>query len=311
MKDSSFRFQASNKFRRSKPQGRQAASGGFWPSRLLGIRNLKLEAFTLLEILLAVAILALVGTAIFRFTETTLVATRLAARDGETSQAIAGLTRLLQAQLDSLPATGVGVLTGDSGKDGDRERDELTLVCEGPAALLRRRAPGAWRVRIGLRSPAGGDGGVGNGKGGGTLGMQRLGPADDPTAVDANAPAGPTLLTEAATRRRDTVAAAEWVPLLDGVAGLEVNYFNARLNGWLPRWNDPNTLPNLLRVRLVFAEGGGRPQEIVLRVPPRTRPQVLAPTATPAAPGNQPPPETPPDPSAPSGDEDNGDDNEQ
>lgn len=229
-------------------------------------------AFTLLEIMLAVAILTLVGSAIFRFTEVTLTATRLTLQNGESTQAAAGFARLFQAQLDSLPAAGIGAVTGASRTEGDDPRDDVTLVCEAPAALLSRRAPGAWRVQLGLR-----EGGARAGRGG-TLGMQRLGPAEDPTAVDVNAPAGPALLTDAATRRKATAMAGEWVPLLENVTGFEVNYFNGRLNGWLPKWNDPNAIPDLLRVRLTFAPGAGKPLELVFRVPPRSRPQPLAPS---------------------------------
>ncbi len=235
----------------------------------------KPSAFTLLEVMLAVAILTVVGAAIFRFTETTLTATRIAVRNGETTQAAAGFARLLQAQLDSLPASGVGGLTGSSRKVGELPCDDLVLVCDAPAALLSHRAPGAWQVQLTLRA------GTDSAHGGGTLGMQRLGPAEDATAVDLNAPAGPALLTNAATRRREADLAGEWVPLLENVAGFEVNYFNGRLNGWLPKWNDPNAIPDLLRVRLTFAEGAGRPLEMILRIPPRTRPQALAPLPAP------------------------------
>lgn len=229
-------------------------------------------AFTLLEIMLAVAILGIVGVAIFRFTDTTLTVTRIAVQNGENSQAVAGFTRLLQAQLDSLPTAGINAVVGGSIKVGEFPRDELTLVCQAPAALLSRRAPGAWRVQLALRGAA--DPARGN-----TLGLQRLGPAEDDTAVDVNKPAGPVLLTDAATRRQTAAMTDEWVPLLDHVAGFEVNYFNGRLNGWLPKWNDPNAVPDCLRVRLTFAAGGGNPLELVLRVPPRARPPALAPTA--------------------------------
>lgn len=234
-------------------------------------RDAAAAAFTLLEIMLAVAILGIVGVAIFRFTETTLTVTRIAVQNGETSQAVTGFTHLLQAQLDSLPTSGVGAVTGTSLKAGESPRDELVLVCEAPAALLSRRAPGAWRMQLALRGAA--DPARGN-----TLGLQRLGPAEDDTAVDVNKPAGPALLTDAATRRKTAAMAGDWVPLLDHVAGFEVNYFNGRLNGWLPKWNDPNAVPDCLRVRLTFADGAGSPLELVLRVPPRARPPALAPT---------------------------------
>ena len=242
-------------------------------------------AFTLLEIMLAVAILGIVGVAIFRFTETTLTVTRIAVQNGENSQAVAGFTHLLQAQLDSLPAAGTNAVTGGSIKAGELPRDELVLVCQAPAALLSRRAPGAWRVQLALRGAA-------DPARGSTLGLQRLGPAEDATAVDVNKTAGPGLITDDAARRKTAALADEWVPLLEHVTGFEVNYFNGRLNGWLPKWNDPTAVPDCLRVRLTFAAGAGNPLELVLRVPPRARPPALAPATVQASPtgGASPPP---------------------
>lgn len=238
------------------------------------------SAFTLLEVMLAVAILALIGTTIYRFTETTLQVTRVTARNAETGAACAGLTHLLQAQLDSLPASGnfTGALTGGSHKDGEGQRDELTLVCDAPAAVLSRGVDRPWRVGLSLRpGPAAGRN---------TLVLSRLGPAEDPSENNL-APAGLSL-TPGSLGNAETST-----PLIEDVQSLEITYFNKQLNGWLPKWNDPNSLPDLLRVRLGFADGRA-PFEAVLRVPPRSRQTAVLPVA--AAPGTLAPPGTNPTP---------------
>ena len=48
---------------------------------------------------------------------------------------------------------------------------------------------------------------------------------------------------------------SDWVKLMDNVKGLEISYFDARLNGWVDKWTDTSTLPNLVRVRLSLGEG--------------------------------------------------------
>ena len=60
---------------------------------------------------------------------------------------------------------------------------------------------------------------------------------------------------------------SDWIKLMDNVSGLEVAYFDARLNGWVDRWTDPRALPNLVRVRLGTKVGHEEPYEIVERVP--------------------------------------------
>ncbi len=77
---------------------------------------------------------------------------------------------------------------------------------------------------------------------------------------------------------------SDWVKLMDNVKGLEISYFDARLNGWVDKWTDTSTLPNLVRVRLALGEGRA-PYEIVERVPGGTAnakvvPQVALPTNT-------------------------------
>jgi hypothetical protein len=41
-----------------------------------------------------------------------------------------------------------------------------------------------------------------------------------------------------------------WVPLLENVRGLQVRFFDARLNVWVTRWTDTVTLPRLVKVTI-------------------------------------------------------------
>jgi hypothetical protein len=39
-----------------------------------------------------------------------------------------------------------------------------------------------------------------------------------------------------------------WIPLMTDVKGLQVRFFDARLNVWVTRWSDTVTLPRLVKV---------------------------------------------------------------
>ena len=54
--------------------------------------------------------------------------------------------------------------------------------------------------------------------------------------------------------------------LIPDVAALEIRYFDARLNAWIERWNDQNTRPSLIRVR-IWRKADDVPTETVLRLP--------------------------------------------
>jgi hypothetical protein len=41
-----------------------------------------------------------------------------------------------------------------------------------------------------------------------------------------------------------------WVPLMPNVRGLQIRYFDSRLNVWIPRWSDTMTLPRLVKVTI-------------------------------------------------------------
>lgn len=203
-------------------------------------------AFTLLETMLAVAIIALIGTAIYRFTSTTLLIARIGSGEAARAQACAGFHRLLQAQFDALPAQELDALAGvEKARAPDGNGDQLRLICSAGNGLL-----------------------------------SRFGPASSFVTLKLGTDASPTQLGLSRTLREDSEGGYKqdfgWVPLLDNVSDLKITYYSARLNGWLPRWNDANSLPELVRVRLSFADGQGD-YEVTLRVPVRGRSVVSVP----------------------------------
>jgi prepilin-type N-terminal cleavage/methylation domain-containing protein len=173
--------------------------------------------FTLLEIMLAAAILGMMCLAVYRFVSTNITVLRLSAEQSMEEARYTGLLDLLTTQWQSLP-TGVGALGGEPFKFNDRPRDEIVWSCGAGPGLLTRYAGGEFTVRMRLR-PMKGDDGM-------QLGFLR--------------------------RPRETAEGSDegesWVPLIDDVRGLRIRYFDVRLNAWVEKWTDSGTLPRLIEV---------------------------------------------------------------
>jgi prepilin-type N-terminal cleavage/methylation domain-containing protein len=185
----------------------------FTASKRKGVRG-----FTLLEIVLATAILGLMSVAIFRFVQSNVVALRLSATENMEEARYNGLLDLLTAEWQNLP-NGVGALAGDTYKFNDRPRDEIVWTCGAGPGLLTRYAPGEFTVRMRLRPMKEGSDKL-------QLGCFRK-PRTDAEGENEN---------------------ETWVPLIDDVGGLRIRYFDTRLNAWVERWTDTGTLPRLVEL---------------------------------------------------------------
>ena len=184
-------------------------------------------AFTLLEIMLAVAILGMMSLAIYRFVSTNLTALRISSETNQIDEQYAGFVRLLTSEWTSLPS-GTGALLGEPLKLNDRSRDEITWICSAGPGLLTRYATGEYRVSLRLRP-------VEKSSNQSELGLARQ--AYDPT--------------------KKSEAVESWIPLLSNVDTIQIRYFDPRLNVWVEKWTDTVTLPRL--VKLII----GRPDHSV------------------------------------------------
>ena len=176
------------------------------------------RGFTLLEIILAAAILGLMSMAIFRFVQTNIAALRISATESLEEARYTGLLDLLTTQWQELPP-GVGALAGDTYKFNDRPRDEIVWACGAGPGLLTRYAGGEFTVRMRLRPIKEGSDRL-------QLGWYRK-PRGEAEGED----------------EKET-----WVPLIDDVSGLRIRYFDTRLNAWVERWTDTGTLPRLIEL---------------------------------------------------------------
>lgn len=179
--------------------------------------RVRTSAFTLLEITLAVAILAMMSVVIYRFVIANMTAVTLSARQIVTDARYEGLHTLLTSQWQGL-TQGQGALLGEPFKMEDRSRDEITWLTGPGPGLLTRYASGEFRVTLRLRRASDSNEME--------IGLVRR-PKDNPGVADEN---------------------ADWVALLENVRSLEIRYFDPRVNSWVNRWTDTIQLPRLVRI---------------------------------------------------------------
>lgn len=181
--------------------------------------------FTLLEIIIAVAILATMAMSIYRFVQSNLSAIRVSSEAIAADAQYDGLREVLTAQWQALPP-GKGALLGDAFKLEDRSRDEIRWVCSAGPGLMTRYAAGDFLVSLRVQPEKNGNRF--------DLGLSRK-PVNDSGLSDVG---------------------ESWVPLIDNVTSLEIRYFDARLNVWVERWTDSGTLPRLVKVTVGRGDSG-------------------------------------------------------
>jgi prepilin-type N-terminal cleavage/methylation domain-containing protein len=189
------------------------------------------HGFTLLEIMLAVAILGMMAIAIFRFVQTNLTALRFSSETAAADAQYDGLRDLLTTQWQSLSPLRAKMV-GEPFKLSDRERDEIRWNCGAGPGLLTRYAPGEFTAVLRLQ-PGNGDRL--------DLGILRK-PQEDSDVAKKN---------------------ESWVPLIKNVGSLEISYFDPNANAWLPRWPGGNRLPSLVKVSVGRADAAD-PWEAVI-----------------------------------------------
>jgi prepilin-type N-terminal cleavage/methylation domain-containing protein len=181
--------------------------------------HFRTRGFTLLEIMLAVAILGMMAVAIFRFVQSNMTALQFSSVTAANDAQYDGLRDLLTTEWQSLSPIRAKMM-GEAFKLNDRERDEIRWNCGAGLGLLTRYAPGEFTVVLRLQPDTQNSDQL-------DLGLLRKTQDDD----------------------FDTAEGQEtWVPLIRNVASLEITYFDPNANIWLPRWPGGTRLPSLVKI---------------------------------------------------------------
>ena len=201
----------------------------------------KRAAFTLLEILLSVAILSMVAIALYQFVGSTMTSASVSYNSGTLQSELAGFNRVFQSQAVNLPArvpSGAQLLTGKSKRGAGTASDTIMWISPPGNGVFARRGDGFFFATLELLP----------GKDGGRLVLSRAVIQSDP-----NLP--PKSVAD--------------VPLISNVSSFEIAYYDARINSWVDDWKDPAALPDLVRFRMRFTTGA--PDfETIVRLPAKT-----------------------------------------
>jgi len=168
--------------------------------------------------MLAVAILAGMALAIYRFVQSNILALRISSEITASDARYDALRDLLMTQWQSL-APGSGALTGEALKVNDVSRDQITWTCGAGPGLLTRYAAGDFIVSMRVRPES-----------------------EKSDRVDLG------FLRKPQEDRSFTNVHETWVPLLENIRSLQIRYFDPRLNTWQDKWTDNVTLPRLVKV---------------------------------------------------------------
>jgi type II secretory pathway pseudopilin PulG len=190
-------------------------------------------AFTLLEVVLAVMIMALVAFAIYRFVFTSLEAIRISTENSNHKRSAEALVAVIAAEFCRLPPSEPNALLGEAHQFNGKASDQVTWLGQAGNGLFTGAAKGEWKVTLILKPDN-----TGNTY---TLGLLRQVPDN---------------------RNKDE----HWVPLLPRTDAIEIRYFDPTHTNWVDRWTDPQNRPALVRVR-IWRDGESLPFESVIELP--------------------------------------------
>lgn len=191
--------------------------------------------FTILEIMVGVGVVGLVLITMYRLVASQLQALQVSREAQAQSAAMDGLAGYLQGILAGLPVRQADCLRGIPHVFGLAPADEIQWLGRPGLSLLTSAAPEA-------------DYAV-------TLTIQ-------PSTTNSRQ-------QELGIRRRlvtEVDSAYEWIRLLPDIAALEFRYFHPSIGAWLERWDDANSRPALVRMK-VWRRANEEPYEVVLPVP--------------------------------------------
>lgn len=205
--------------------------------------------FTLLEVIIATVIIALMTFGLYRFIASNLNALRMSTELHDERQSLQGFVKFLQLQLAELPLKRQGVLSGAPFKFNNLSADEMTWICTAGQGLMTDAAEQDYKVTLALQPKEKGSKIL-------EIGLRRE-PAGDENDQRLN----PQFFTRGTGTQKYS-----WVPLIEGIAAMKIRYFDARLNAMVDRWNDPNARPSLVAVS-IWREADGLPYDAVIEVP--------------------------------------------
>lgn len=201
----------------------------------------RLRAFTLIEVTLAMAILALLAGALYAMVDATIRATSELNTRQNRSQQVRGLIELCHKTFRSLPVNS----TMEVRIVEQRQNYVPEIVFRNAPGLFTWGEPDAEQTStiLGVRPQVGG-----------LVSLSLL--------QDSDQEIGSYLLGGSPKQ--------PWLPLITGLRKVEWRLYDPRTGGWLKEWKEPSFRPALVELTLTLEEGV---QRYVFWVPPVQRQQ--------------------------------------
>lgn len=191
--------------------------------------------FTLMEIMVGVGVLGMLLVTMYRLVGTQLLALQNSRDSQLESVAMDGLVRYVQGVLNQLPLRQNDVMRGYPHVFGLAPADELQWTARPGLALLTSAAS----------------------------------EDDYALTLTIQPKASSSRMQDLGIRRRlltEPDSSYEWIPLLADVFALEFRYWHPSLGAWVDRWDDANSRPTLVRMK-VWRRASDEPFEVNLPVP--------------------------------------------
>jgi len=167
--------------------------------------------------MIAVGITGMIAVGIFGFLNANLRAIQFSTEQSAHDISMRALMKVLQDQMNELPASQAGALLGEAHRFHDLPSDEMQWISSAGLGLFTIHSTGDYLVTLALKPTK--EAGVFD------LGVRRI--LADRSSKDEN-----------------------WIPLMKRVNAMEIRYFDPRMNGWLEKWTDFLSRPNLVRIRI-------------------------------------------------------------
>jgi hypothetical protein len=188
--------------------------------------------------MLAVMVMALIVGSIYRFVSVSLRTIKISTDDTVQKQAVSALLAVLEEEFCNLPPGQQNTLLGEAHKFNEKASDQVEWLTQAGNGLFTSNASGLWKATLILRPQPNSNTYI--------LGLLRQLP--DNSSKDEH-----------------------WLPLLPNVDAVEIRYFDPRLNVWLDKWSDSQSLPTLVRLR-IWRTDQPVPYESVIALPPSRLP---------------------------------------
>lgn len=206
---------------------------------------------------MAVVMLTIVGFIMMKFVALNTAAIMTVSKVQLIENRVDGFLSWFAGQLQTLEPESAG-LSGEAHEfEGENSSDEITWKATPGVGTLSQTGEGMFQLRLAL-DPL---------KDGQTRALRLIRTAVEDVKEEKEGKEGGNR-TRAVTKAVavDGEAESETI-LIEDAPGLEIRYFDMRVNSWVKRWSDAATLPSLIKVK-VWIGGTDQTRETTVRLPP-------------------------------------------